>query len=374
MYAVAAVLGWTMAACTPKPVVDEPIRSVRTQVVQVTDVAAGQQFAAEIKARSESRLSFRVPGKVIARQVDVGQPVRKGQVLAQLDARDLRLAEQAAQAGLSSARASLEQAEAEFKRFKDLREQGFISAWDLDRREAALKVARAQTAQVIAQADVQGNQTGYAQLVADGAGVVVAVDAEPGMVVSAGMPVIRVAHDGPRDAVFAVPEHQVSAIRALTGRAGALQLSVWGDATTRWPATVREVAPAADASTRTFLVKADLGAAPVRIGQSASIALKAVPKPAIRLPLAAIFEHQGKPAVWLFDGATSTVRTASIEVAGAEANDAIVASGVRQGDVVVTAGVHVLSPGQKVRRQADATGASTAPGRTAPAAAAGASR
>ncbi|MCK6432076.1 MAG: efflux RND transporter periplasmic adaptor subunit [Aquabacterium sp.] len=352
-----------LAGCNRSTGGDEPIRAVRTTVVESSNVSGQQEFAAEVRARTESRLGFRVGGKLVRRHVDVGESVRAGQVLAQLDAQDLRLGQEAAQATLAAARVNLELMEAEFKRFKELREQGFISGMELDRREAALKAARAQAEQVRAQASVQGNQTSYATLQADAPGVVTAVDVEPGAVVAAGMPILRLAHDGPRDVAFAVPEDRVTLVRALLDRRDAVQVRLWGQADLL-PATVREVAAAADPATRTFAVKADIGAAAVRLGQTASVLIRLpAADGVIRLPLSAVFEQQGKSHVWLLERSSMTVRQRRVQVAGADGNDVLVTDGVLPGQVVVTAGVHALAPGQKVKLFVDpAAPAAAGPG------------
>ena len=165
---------------------------------------------------------------------------------------------------------------------------------------------------------------------------------------------MRVAQDGPRDVVFSVPEDRVASLRQLAAVPGALKVKLWGDAGAGLPATVREVAAAADPATRTFLVKADLGAAPVRLGQTATVRLEG-PAAAgvIRLPLAAVLEQQGKTVVWLLDTAAMTVRAQPIQVGGADGNSVVVAAGLQPGQVVVSAGVHVLTPGQKVRLYAE---------------------
>lgn len=347
-----------LAACSKPETTPEPVRAVRTMSV-ATGVAEGtHEFAAEVKARTESRLGFRVAGKMISRQAEVGQRVRTGQVLAQLDAGDLRLGQQAAVAAAQAATTQAELAAAEFKRFQELRSQGFISAWDLERRETALKATQAQAEQARAQADLQRNQTGYALLTATAPGVVTGIDAEPGAVLGAGAPVVRVAHDGPRDAVFAVPEDGVAALRLLVGRAGALQVRAWG-ASVPFPATVREVAAAADPVTRTFQVKADLGRANVQLGQTLTVSIAQPPRPGVtKLPLTAVMQQQGQTAVWLLDPATMTVKVQPVVVAGAEGNEVVVSSGLSPGQLVVTAGVHVLTPGQKVKHYA-ANGAGT---------------
>jgi membrane fusion protein, multidrug efflux system len=196
---------------------------------------------------------------------------------------------------------------------------------------------------------VQVNQAAYAVLAATAPGIVTAVEAEVGMVLAAGQPVVRVAHDGPRDAVFAVPEDGVKRMRALLGRAGAVQVRAWGDEQLL-PATVREVAAAADPATRTFQVKADLGRVPLQLGQTLTVLVELPRQESVtRLPLSAVTQQQGRAAVWLLDPASMTVRLQPVAVAGADGNDVIVASGLQPGQQVVTAGVHVLTAGQKVR-------------------------
>ena len=351
-HAVLACLAVSLlAGCSKAPPAEEPVRAVRTMTVQTAGAVAQHDYPAEIRARTEVRLGFRVGGKLVRRTVNLGDTVRAGQALAQLDANDLKLGQDAARAALAAAAASLAQNEAEFKRYKELRDQGFISGMELDRREAALKAARAQSDQARAQVGVQTNQAAYAQLVADAAGVVTAVDAEPGAVLSAGSPALRLALDGPRDAVFSVPEDRVGALRALLGKPGAVRIRLWGAPDTAGtPATVREVAAAADPATRTFLIKADVGAAAVRLGQTASVLIDTpLPTGVIKLPLPAVFEQGGQSTVWLVDKASMTVKARPIGVGGAEGNLVLVAGGLSPGEVVVTAGVHVLTPGQKVR-------------------------
>ncbi|HEU5293545.1 MAG TPA: efflux RND transporter periplasmic adaptor subunit [Burkholderiaceae bacterium] len=351
----------TLAACSPPAPPAEPIRAVRTITLTSTSVGGEHEYAAEVRARTESRLGFRVGGKLLSRSANLGDAVRAGQALAQLDPGDLKLSQEAAQAALGAAKASYEFSEAEFKRFKELREQGFISGLELERRETALTAARAQYEQARAQASVQGNQTRYTTLTADASGVITGVDAEPGAVVTAGASVVRLAHDGPRDVVFSVPEDRVADLRALAGKSGALKVHIWSDDQAPIVATVREVAAAADPATRTFVVKADVGRANVRLGQTASVKIE-MPRVAgqIKLPLTAVFEVKGEPAVWVVDRASMTVKQQSVRVAGAEGNDVVLASGLAPGQTVVVAGVHLLSPGQKVKLYAERNGGASA--------------
>lgn len=347
---LATLLPALLAGCGKQPAVPEPERAVRTQVVTAGTAGASQEYAAEVKARIESRLSFRVGGKLLSREVNLGDAVKGGQVLARLDAQDLKLAQAAAVAGVAAARTNRDQAAADYKRYVDLQRQGFISTAELERRESTFKAAQAQLDQAKAQADVQVNQSGYSQLLADGPGVVTAINAEPGQVLTAGGAVVTVALDGPRDVVFSVPEDQIARFRAAAGRPGALKVRLWGRAELT-ALTLREVAAATDPATRTFLVKADAGKLAVQPGQSATVVLDLPGQPGvIKVPLASVMQQAGKTSVWLLDGTAMTVKPAPVQVSGADGNEVVIAGGLTPGQEVVVAGVHVLAPGQKVKR------------------------
>jgi len=344
-----------LAACSRAAPSPEPVRAVRTLTVSAQTAAATFEYAGEVRPRVESKLGFRVGGKVVQRLVEVGDAVRPGQLLAQLDPQDLRLGQQAAVAATMAAQATYDQVASDYQRYKELRDQGFISSADLERREMSLKTARAQLEQAKAQSDVQRNQAAYAALVADASGIVTGVDAEPGMVVASGAPVLRLAHDGPRDVVFSVPEDKVETVRAVAAQPGRLKVRLWGDGSGQVrDAVLREISAAADPMTRTFTVKADLGEAPPgsgwRMGQTATVMLDLPQVHGVtKLPLAALREEQGRTVVWLVDRPSMTVRAQPVQIAGADGNEAIVSSGLAPGQIVVTAGVHVLAPGQKVK-------------------------
>jgi membrane fusion protein, multidrug efflux system len=349
---VGAVLLLLLAACSKPAAAPEPVPAVRTLTVARSQAEGSREYAAEVRAQVESRLAFRVAGKLVSRTVGLGEGVKPGQVLATLDPQDLQLGQDAARSGALAARAAYDQAAADFARFKELRDQGFISAAELERRESGLKAAKAQFDQANALAGVQANLARYGKLVADVKGVVTAVEADPGAVLAAGAPVLRVAQDGPRDVVFSVPEDQVDALRALRGSHGALTVRLWGADDKPIAATVREVAAAADAATRTFLVKASVGQADVRLGQSAVVSLpQASTASVLTLPLAAVFDHRGKTSVWRLDPTTMTVHAQAIEVAANATDGAqlVVQAGLEPGQRIVSAGVHVLTQGQKVR-------------------------
>ncbi len=365
-----------LAGCSKPDATPEPVRAVRTMTLASDSAGGHAEFAAEVKARTESRLGFRIGGKIAQRKVNLGDSVKAGQVLAQLDPQDMQLSQQAARAAMTAAQVNQDQAVADFKRFRELKEQGFISAAELERRETTLKAAQAGFDQARAQSSMQGNQAGYSTLLADAPGVITGVEGEPGMVVAAGTWVVRLAHDGPRDVVFAVPEDKVPLIKALAAQPGAFKVRLWGDKGETLPATIREIGASADPVTRTFSVKADIGAAAaVALGQTATVLVE-LPRTAgvTKLPLSALKEEQGRSVVWLVDRSTMTVKLQAVQVAGADGNDAVISAGLAPGQVVVTAGVHVLSPGQKVKFYVDPGVAPAASAPAAPAAAAVASK
>jgi membrane fusion protein, multidrug efflux system len=346
------LLSLTVIAGCSKPLPPEdPVRAVKTIKITSQSVGATQEYAGEVRARTESRLGFRIGGKITRRPADIGQAVKAGQVLAQLDPQDLKLGEEAATAALVAARVNLDQAAADYRRFKELLDKGFISSAELERRDTALKSAQAQFDQAKVQSNVQGNQARYAVLLADAAGVVTGIDAEPGMVVAAGASVLRLAHDGARDVVFSVPEDRVGLIKSIGANPAAFKIRLWGESGQSYSASVREIAAAADPITRTFLVKVDVGHIKgVRLGQTATVIVD-LPRTngVAKLPLSALREEKGKSAVWIVDPNTSTVSLQPVQVAGAEGNEVVVARGLTTGQTVVTAGVHVLNPGQKVK-------------------------
>ena len=339
-----------VSACSRPAPPEEPVRSVKVITVGLGAFESGQEYAGEVRARVESRLGFRVAGKITKRTVEVGQRVKAGQLLAQLDPRDYQLAADAGRAQVVAATTQRDLAAADLTRYRTLKDQNFISGAELERREATLKAAQATLEQAQAQLAGQGNQTGYTQLLADVSGVVTAVEAEAGQVVAAGTPVVRIAQDGPRDVVFAVPEDKLARVpvgSAVTVRSWTGGPSLRG--------TVRELAASADPVTRTFPVKVtlsekDAGEA-LPLGATAYVVPQAVAQLAggvIKLPTSALRQEGKGSAVWVLDTASMTVRSQPVQIATADGNEAVIASGLQPGQKVVSAGVHVLSPGQKV--------------------------
>lgn len=344
-----------LSACSKKEPSPEPVRAVKLLTVGEGQIESTQEYSGDVRARIESRLGFRVAGKITKREVELGQRVKAGQVLARLDARDYQLSADAARAQLSSATTQRDLAQANAQRFRTLRAQNFISAAEMERYEASLKSAQATLDQAKAQLSSQSNQENYTQLLADVDGVVTSVEAEPGQVVAAGTPVVRIAQDGARDAVFAVPEDRRASIRI----GQSVRVKPWADENQVVSAQVREVAASADAGTRTYQIKAALqgsnlpalGSTVRVLPEGMSVTNGAVGGKVIKLPTTALRQSGGGgqgSGVWLFDPATSTIKLQAVQVATADGNEAVIASGLTAGMQVVATGVHVLTPGQKV--------------------------
>jgi RND family efflux transporter MFP subunit len=368
--AACLALAAALAGCSRPAPVEEPVRAVKVQAVAASGIETAPEFSAEVRARVESQLGFRVAGKILRRQAELGQHVRAGEVLAQLDPQDLRLAADAARAQQAAALTNRDLAAADLQRYRELRARNFISGAELERRESTWKAAQAQFDQTRAQSSSQANQAAYTTLTADAAGIVTAVDAQPGQVVAAGTPVVRIAQDGARDVVFAVPEDRAMLMRpgspvTVRGWAGGGEIE----------GRVREVAGSADPVTRTYTVKVAIDAAnSPPLGATVYArprALSRTDTPVLKLPTSALRQEGGGSAVWVLDRPTMTVRSQPVQVATADGNQAVIASGLNAGELVVVAGVHVLSPGQKVSIYQDrlTAGAAGAAASTTPASA-----
>lgn len=350
---VAAAGGILLAGCSKSVEKTEEIRPVRAMKISEQQVDTVAEFSGEVRARVESRLGFRVGGKIVARKVDVGATVRRGQTLMQLDPQDLQLAQAQANAGLKAAETSRDLARAELKRYQGLREQNFVSQAVLDAKESAFKAAQASHEQALAAYRTQANQAGYAELRANADGVVTSVDAEVGQVVAAGSPVVRVAQPGEKEIVIGIPENRVDALRRIDD----VRVRTWASPDQVFPGRIRELAPVAEPATRTYTAKITIPQAPesVKLGMTAYVAfVGANPEKLISLPLTAIFEQQSATSVWLVEN--GVVKPVPVQVAGTSGNRILVAGGVTPGQTVVTAGVNLLKPGQKVTILADDPG------------------
>lgn len=335
-----------LVACDKAPPPVEKPRPVKLITVGAASVQGQVELAGEVRARTESALGFRVPGKIIARQVEAGQRVHKGDVLARLDPRDYALAQSSAESQVAAAQADLEVAQAEYRRYQELRGKNFVSELDLDRKRVAAAAAEARLTGVKSGAALESNRLEDAVLRADADGVVTGVLADAGEVVAAGQPVVSLALDGAREVAVEFPED-----RTPLARLGRAEVSLWAQPGVKYPAQLRELAAAADPVTRTFRarysVRAPAGA--LALGQSATLRLiLPTQKGGTRLPTTALVEDHGQTRVWQFDPAAGVIKSVPVKVAGIDGNEVIVA-GLTSGAQVVVAGVHVLSEGQKVR-------------------------
>ena len=335
-----------LAACGKPPERAEEPRPVRAVVLKPQSSAVIAEFPGEVRARIETRLGFRVPGKIITRKVDVGASVKQGQVLMQLDPQDLKLAQDQANAQLRAAQSNLAMAKADFVRYQDLRAKNFVSAAVLEAKDNAWKAAQASYEQARAAANNQLNQTNYANLVADSDGVVTAVEAEVGQVVAAATPVLRIAKYGEKEVVIGIPENQVGQLRTVDD----VRIRFWADQQHEVRGRLRELSPIADAATRTFIARVTILDPPenVRLGMTASVAFVAPnPQPVLKLPLTALLNEQGKTSVWVVEN--GAVKLTPVQLVSASGNELVVGSGLSPGQTVVTAGVNQLKPGQKVK-------------------------
>ncbi|WP_317202785.1 efflux RND transporter periplasmic adaptor subunit [Janthinobacterium sp.] len=342
LLAAAALLG----ACSQPAEKTEDIRPVRALVLQGSNVDVNAEFSGEVRARVESRLGFRVGGKIVARKVDVGALVRRGQLLMQLDPQDLQLAQAQALAGLRGAETNRDLARAELKRYQDLREKNFVSQAVLDSKESAFKAAQASVDSAQAAYRGQANQAGYASLVADIDGVVTAVDAEVGQVVAPGTPVVRVAKSDEKEIVIGIPEDKVETLRRIAD----VQVRLWSNPGAAVPGKIREISPMADPATRTYTVKVAIPESlkEARLGMTAVVQFASkTAAPQIKVPLTALFYEKSASSVWVVEN--GAVRLVPVTIGGAAGNDLLLTSGVKAGQTVVTAGVNLLKPGQKVK-------------------------
>lgn len=336
-----------LSACTPSDAPETLPAAVLVSTVAKAGASDGRYFTGEIVPRHASDLGFRVAGKLLAREVDVGSVVRKGQPLARLDGADMRLNASAAQAQRSAAQSDLALARAELARVQALRARNFVSDSAVDSQRTAMQAAQARLKQAQAQAALAGNQSDYTTLEADADGVVTAVAAEPGQVLAAGQTVLTLAHTGAREVSVNLPE----GLAAAVAPGAPAKVRLWAAPERVFDATVREVAPAADATTRTFATKVTVhaGGEDVPLGATATVALAGAAAPGVSVPLRAIGEREGAAVVWRFDPASSSVAPVPVEVVRFDERGATLRGGIAQGAQIVVAGIHLLQPGQVVR-------------------------
>jgi membrane fusion protein, multidrug efflux system len=337
-----------LTGCNEEPETAAPeIRPVRTVTVEESKSAVPVVLTGRIAALDEASLGFRVSGRMIERAINVGDRVQAGQLLARLEPHNELNALRSAKADLAAAQAKLTQVSNHFDRQQTLLSQGWTTRANFDQAKREMQTAEAQVESAEAQLEAAHDQVSFTELKADAEGVVTAVGAEPGEVVQAGQMIVRLARQGGRDAVFDVP---AQVLRSAPNDP-LINVRLADDATVSTTGRVREVAPQADPVTRTFEVKVGLTDPPeaMRLGATVTGTVQMDAVPVIEIPASALTKFNGDPAVWVVEPTTLTIATRNVEVLRFDPATVTVSQGLDKGDVVVTAGVQALRPGQKVR-------------------------
>jgi RND family efflux transporter MFP subunit len=343
----AALIAATLTGCDKPAPPASQARPVRA--VEVERRAEGETLSltGHIRAKDEVSLAFRLNGRMIERPVNIGDVLKAGQVVAKLDPQIQQNGLNQAQAELASLEAVLTQARLTFGRQQQLVKDGWTSRANFDEARQKLETTQGQIDAAQAQLRTAQEQLSYTVLHADGPGVVTAKGAEPGEVVQAGKMIVEVARQGPRDAVFDVPEQLMR-----TGpRDPLVQIALTNDPTVRATGRVREVSPQADATTRTWQFKVGIIDPPegMQLGSTVTGSIKLTAPPGVELPASALTEANGQPAVWVVDPQSHTVSLRNVDVSRYDPASVVISKGLENGEVVVTAGVQVLRPGQRVR-------------------------
>ena len=342
------VATFVVAACGAEAATDPRTEAPLVRVAVVEEpTPASRSFTGTVAARAQSDMGFRVPGKVAARLVDTGDRVRRGQVLMRIDATDLNLAADAQEDAVDVARARAKQADEQADHYDDLRDSGKISEDEYDAIKAEKDAAEAALDAAESQADIAENSSRYTTLVAESDGVVVETLAEPGQVVAAGQPVVRLATGGQREAVVQLPE----TLRPDLG--SKVEASLFGNEDSAVPATLRQLSDAADPVTRTFearyVLTGNLADAP--LGSTVTIDIPdgtGARQDGLRVPSGAVLDAGRGPGVWVIDGA-STVRWRAVTIARVDDESMYVTGDVNAGDRVVALGAHLMRDGKRVR-------------------------
>ncbi len=321
-------------------------RPVRVERVTFEQENGAREFVGVVRARYETDLGFRIAGKMVTRVVNVGDRVRAGDVVARLDPQDLTLQVESAEAELAAATSSLAQAAADLTRYTTLRERGYASVADFDRKQAANDEAEGRLERARRSLDLARNQRAYADLKADADGVITATLAEPGQVVAIGQAVARLAHHGEKEAVVALPETWLAEARKSKA-----VVRLWADRDRSFDARLRELSPQADAATRTYAARFTIAHADdaVAFGMTATVTLtRADDARVARVPLSAILNRGSGPSVYVVDP-SGALALRPVTVASFDEDAALVTSGIDDGDKIVTLGVPKLEAGIKVR-------------------------
>jgi RND family efflux transporter MFP subunit len=341
------VIALSTAACGKEQPKKAEIRPVRVTSVQHTLSGDTISLTGQIQAKTQVNLAFRIGGRLQERDVTVGDPVTPGQVVATIESQDYRNALRSAEADLASAQAILTNAQATEGRQSELLSKGFATRVQYDQAEQQLKTAQAQVDSAQARLQNAKDNLTYTELKSDVAGSVTAKGAEPGEVVAPGKMILQVARQGGRDAVFNVPAQLIR----QSPKDPEVTVALSEDPAIVATGHVREVAPQADAATGTYVVKVALDKPPdsMRLGATVVGQVKVQSDPVIQLPGTALTQGDGKPAVWVVDPANKTVSLRPVRVGHYDTSSVVVSDGLKDGDLVVTAGVQALRPGQEVR-------------------------
>lgn len=351
LLAGAGAAGWALTGKPPeKTAVASPdtiVRPVQVQAVRLQEVAQPKLLVGTVRARIEADQGFRVAGKIAARKVQVGDRIAAGTILASLDDTDFRLNRESAEAELAAARSAARQAELELERILDLRARGWSTEQASDRQRTTRDEAIGRVRRAERQVELTTNSQSYADLRAESDGIVISVAAEVGQVVAAGQTIVRIARDGDREALVALPEQELA-----LARQGRAEAELWSEPGKRYPATLRELSPSADAGTRTFAARFTLaGIAPdAPLGMTATITL--VPPEAgrmARIPLSAILNQGEGTEVFVVEPGSGQLARRKVEILAIDGRLATIRAGLAEGEKVVTMGVHTLRAGQKVR-------------------------
>jgi membrane fusion protein, multidrug efflux system len=343
----AALIFVPLAGCQEKAPPTVQARPVRTVTVERGAEGETVSLTGQVQAKDHVSLAFRLDGRMTERPAHVGDVVTAGQVVARLDPQIQQNTLRSAQANLSSAEARLTEARLTFERHEKLLKSGATSRDRYDQAEQTMRSAQGQADSARAQVGNAQENLGYTVLSADAPGQVTAVGAEPGEVVRAGQTIVELARQGGRDAVFDVPEGLIR-----TGpRDPVVEIALNDDPEVKATGRVREVSPRADAATRTFQVKVGLIDPPeaMRLGSTVTGRIRLAAPAGLEIPASALTESGGGPAVWVVNPQDQTVSLRTVKVLRYDATSVVLSEGLERGDVVVTAGVHVLHPGQKVR-------------------------
>jgi multidrug efflux system membrane fusion protein len=345
--AAALSIACLLAGCGAHTAPPPQERLVRTVVAGSDAGAASSAYTGEIRSRHEADLSFQVSGKLIRRAVEVGTVVSKGAVLAQLDDTDARLSAASAAAAVSAASAEFEHARVDEARYRDLLERGLTTRAAYLAQLTAVKTGQSRLEQATSDQRLSSQRLSYTTVRADDDGIVTRVLAETGAVVAAGQAVVSVARLTELDAVFDVPDSRIEEVRA----ARAVQVALLGDPHAQFLAQVREIAPGADPVTRTYRVKATIEAPPAKLhlGMSVAVTLpEAGAAASLALPATALFQRDTAAAVWVVKN-DRTLELRGVRVERYDSERVVLAAGLKAGERVVTAGVHRLAAGERVR-------------------------